>query len=199
MTGIIKQHKAQAIIFLITIVLSMAFSSCDRSRNDKGYEYFPDMAHSWAYETYSENPVYEDGKTMQPVPGGTVPRGKIPYQYPGTFEGRDRAAKELKNPFEPTAETIKRGKQQYDIFCLNCHGPNGKGNGNIHTSGKYIIQPASLITNKMKNEVTDGEIFHVITRGWGIMGAHGAQINPDDRWAIVNYIRKDLQANTDNQ
>ncbi|MCF8303049.1 MAG: cytochrome c [Bacteroidales bacterium] len=188
-----------AYLAAILAVFMIIFSSCDRTRNDKGYEYFPDMAHSWPYDTYSENPVYEDGKTAQPVPEGTVPRDEIPYQYPGSFEGRELAAKELKNPFEPTAKLIKRGKEQYDIFCVNCHGPEGKGNGNLHTSGLYIIKPKSLVNDKMKNEVTDGEIFHVITRGWGVMGAHGAQIDPDDRWAIVNYIREELQANSDNQ
>jgi len=39
------------------------------------------------------------------------------------------------------------------------------------------------------NKLKDGEIFHTITLGFGSMGAHGAQIRPEDRWKIVLYIR----------
>ena len=75
---------------------------------------------------------------------------------------------------------------------MNCHGENGDGKGFLFTSGKYPYPPASLINEKVKN-VPDGEIFHVITVGWGIMGAHGPLIQPDDRWKIVLYIRNSLQ------
>jgi hypothetical protein len=38
-----------------------------------------------------------------------------------------------------------------------------------------------------------GEIFHVISVGFGVMGAHGAQIKQVDRWKIIEYIKVDLQ------
>jgi len=41
--------------------------------------------------------------------------------------------------------------------------------------------------------VPDGEIYHVITSGYGVMGAHGSQIIPDDRWKIVLYVKDILQ------
>ena len=47
------------------LVLLLTLSSCDRTRNQKGYEYFPDMAHSLAYETYSANNVFTNGTTEQ--------------------------------------------------------------------------------------------------------------------------------------
>jgi len=39
----------------------------------------------------------------------------------------------------------------------------------------------------------DGEIYHSITVGYGIMGAHGGMIVPEDRWKIILHIRNDLQ------
>ena len=39
----------------------------------------------------------------------------------------------------------------------------------------------------------DGRIFHVITRGSGMMPAYAGQISPDDRWKAVLYVRA-LQA-----
>ena len=38
-------------------------------------------------------------------------------------------------------------------------------------------------------EVPPGYVFEVITRGYGAMPDHAAQIKPDDRWRIVAYVR----------
>ena len=43
-------------------------------------------------------------------------------------------------------------------------------------------------------EISEGHIFHVITYGKGLMGAHGSQVSPDDRWRIARYV-KELQKN----
>jgi len=187
--AMVRKGPAAALPLLVALLIA---SGCDRTRQDKGYEYFPDMSHSLAYETWSENPSFGDGATMRTPPEGSVPRGKLPYLYPATPEGRDQAGQELVNPFEPTNEVIGRGKHLYGIYCAQCHGINGDGKGSLHTSGKYTIPPASLITEEFKAKPA-GETYHVITQGWGVMGAHGAQIRPDDRWKIVSYVETILQ------
>ncbi|MBI3396150.1 MAG: cytochrome c, partial [Spirochaetia bacterium] len=35
----------------------------------------------------------------------------------------------------------------------------------------------------------DGKIFHMMTVGRGMMKPYAAQISPQDRWAIVHYVR----------
>jgi mono/diheme cytochrome c family protein len=37
--------------------------------------------------------------------------------------------------------------------------------------------------------MADGEIFNTITNGKGQMYGYGANITPEDRWAIVAYLR----------
>jgi mono/diheme cytochrome c family protein len=37
--------------------------------------------------------------------------------------------------------------------------------------------------------MADGEFFEVITYGKNTMPAYGARISPEDRWAIVHYVR----------
>lgn len=183
--------------FIMTTAISVSvimLSSCDRTRVQKGYEYFPDMAHSLAYETYAPAPAMKNGITMQMPVSGTIPRGIIPYQFPATPEGRLQAAKELISPFEPTASNLARGKEQYRIFCENCHGVAGDGKGHLFTSGKFTVPPASLVSERMM-PAPAGEIYHVITAGWNTMGAHGSQIRPDDRWLIALYIKNAIQKN----
>ena len=63
---------------LAAIALILAFGSCDRDRNTKGWEYFDDMTHSAAYETYTPNPNFADGKTMRNPVEGTIPLGYQP-------------------------------------------------------------------------------------------------------------------------
>ncbi len=179
--------------FLITgFLLAGTFSSCDRTRNDKGYEYFPDMTHSMAYETYSPNKNYKDGKTQQAPVKGSISRGMVPYAYPNTPEGRALAGKELVDPFTPTQENLAQGQEKYKVFCENCHGEKGDGNGYLFTSKRFAVKPASYLSEKVMG-LPDGELYHVITCGFNTMGAHGSQIPPDDRWKIILYIQKNLQ------
>lgn len=176
------------------ILLAIVFSSCDHGRNNPGYEYFDDMVQSPAYESYTPNPNFEDGKTMQGTIEGTVPRDMFPYPYSKTDEDRKIAGETLTNPFEATPENIAHGKVMYQRYCINCHGVNGDGQGNLFTSKKYPYPPANLLSDKVRNN-PDGEIYHVITVGWGVMGAHGSLIRPDDRWKIVLYIENVLHNN----
>ncbi|NVO20986.1 MAG: cytochrome c [Bacteroidetes bacterium] len=182
-------------LFPVAVLTVLAFSSCDRTRNQKGYEYFPDMAHSLAFETYTPNKVFANGMTEQMPVAGTIPRGIIPYQYPATPEGRTLAGKELVCTLEVNQQNLDRGKAEFTIFCIGCHGPAGDGKGHLFTSGKFTMQPASLINERM-TIAPIGEIFHVITLGWNTMGAHGPQIRPDDRWRIAMYVKNELQKKT---
>ena len=120
---------------------ALVLASCDRTRIQKGYEYFPDMAQSLAHETYAPDTTMSTGITMQMPVLGSIPREMIPY-----------------------------------------------------TSGKFTIQPASLVSDRMLIAPI-GEVYHVITMGWNTMGAHGPQIRPDDRWKIALYVKNTLQKN----
>ena len=174
---------------LFLVFLLMNLYSCNRNRNNPGWDYFPDMFYSTAYETNSKNPNFENGMTMRvPVPG-TVPRDFTPFEYTNDPESRIKAGKELANPFLMTPEALSRGKVIYSTFCTGCHGIAGKGDGHIYTSGLYPIKPLSL-SGDTASKLKDGEIYHTITLGIRSMGAHGSQIRPDDRWKLVLYIRK---------
>lgn len=186
------ENNKPIILLILAFTSAALFSSCDRTRQERGREYMPDMYHSPAYDTYEESEHTEDGKSALKPVEGTVPRHRIPYPYPATFEARAKAGKELQNPIEMTNKVLKEGKEQYEIFCMQCHGSQGKGEGYLYTSKKYMVKPKSLVTEAWENR-PGGEIYHVITVGQGVMGAHGPQIEPDDRWKIVHYIQEELQ------
>ena len=177
----------------LILMLAFSFASCDHTRNNPGWQYSDDMVTSPAYETYTKNPNFPDGKTLQPAVEGTVPRGFMKYPFEKNDSDRVKAGLTLKNPVEPTSANIERGEKVFTIYCSSCHGDRGDGQGRLYTSKKYPYPPASLLSEEIRM-APDGEIYHVITVGWGIMAAHGSMIGPDDRWKAVLYIRNKLES-----
>ena len=179
----------------IAAIVLMAIASCDRTRSSTGWDYMPDMYYSNAYESYTSNPNFKDSLTMRTPVEGTIPREMVPFEWEKTDEERIAAGEALINPWEATTENLERGEEAYDIFCISCHGPAGDGQGYLYTSERYPYPPASLLEEHVK-ELRDGEIYHSITVGYGIMGAHGGMIRPEDRWKIILHIRENLQNQT---
>lgn len=179
-------------IILLAALAFTATVSCDRTRSSTGWDYMPDMYYSNAYESYTANPNFGDNLTMRTPVEGTVPREMVPFPWEKTDEDRIAAGEALANRWELNSENLESGAKAYGIFCLSCHGAAGDGQGHLYTSKRYPYPPASLVNEKVK-ALKDGEIYHSITVGYGIMGAHGGMIRPEDRWKIILYIRENLQ------
>ena len=187
-------------------ILGLGMVACDRTRSSTGWDYMPDMYYSRAYETYTPNPNFRDSMTMRQPVEGTVPRHMIPFDYENTTADRTAAGNQLTNPLETAPDPLEtapdqletapdhlgRGKEVYRIFCLSCHGEKGEGQGYLYTSQRYPYPPASLVSEHAVG-MKDGVFYHTITVGYGIMGAHGGLIRPDDRWKVILYIREVLQ------
>jgi mono/diheme cytochrome c family protein len=89
-------------------------------------------------------------------------------------------------PFTVTLETLERGQERYNIFCSPCHGLVGDGQGIIIEYG--LREPSSFHTPELR-EAAPGYYFDLITRGTRVMPSYASRIRPEDRWAIVAYIR----------
>ena len=185
-----KNNHNTGFIFrsVLLVLVSVILFSCDRDRNNPGWDYFPDMFYSTAYESFTKNPNFKDGMTMRAPAEGTVPGDFIPFEYTLDPGSRIKAGIELINPVEPSAKSISNGKKVYSTFCIGCHGSGGNGDGYLYASKLYPLKPRSLSSGNSIN-LKDGEIFHSITLGFGSMGAHGTQIRPEERWMLVLYIR----------
>jgi len=177
---------------LLVFGMALGLMACDRTRSSTGWDYMPDMYYSNAYESYTPNSEFEDGLTMRRPVEGTVPTDMIPFQFEKTDEDRLAAGEAMINPLFADEALLREGEKVYEVFCQSCHGPAGDGQGYLFTSGRYPYPPASLINERVR-ELMDGEIYHSITVGYGIMGAHGGMIPPEDRWEIILHIRQNLQ------
>jgi mono/diheme cytochrome c family protein len=182
----------------ILILVPLLMMACSRDKNNPGYDYMGshDMYYTKFYKAYSPNNILADSMTNQLPAEGTVSRESTYFPYPGSTiaekaVNQAKAGIEVKNPVPVTDKTLANGKEHFTIFCSDCHGFEGKGDGYLYTSKLFPAKPTPLVENFVQSK-PDGEIYYVITYGSvsGLMGAHGSQIQPYDRWCIVNYIRE---------
>jgi mono/diheme cytochrome c family protein len=108
--------------------------------------------------------------------GATPAPAKIP----------DEAIK-MVNPVKSTAVTIAHAKKVFGYNCAMCHGKTGDGHGDLADQMKLKLpdwrDPVSL------KDMTDGELFYIITKGRGQMPAGEQQMKPEEIWAMVHYVR----------
>ena len=71
-----------------------------------------------------------------------------------TFHDAPASAKSEKNPYAGKNAAVAAGAKLYGANCSSCHGPSGRGTGNIPPLAHGAAQSAS-----------DGEIFWFITKG----------------------------------
>lgn len=174
------------------ILVSYFLSSCDYNRNSRSYTYFPDMKESRSYETYSQNNFFEDSVGMRQAAENTIARDYDFYEIEKTDSSRLVFAGMTKNPIENTQANLFLGESLYKSYCIYCHGEKGDGKGDLFLRGLYNYPPKSLISEKMKT-VSDADIYHVISVGYGIMAAHNVQVNSHERWLISSYVKNVLQ------
>lgn len=125
---------------------------------------------------------FGDSTGMRMPVEGTVARGSLPYSYEGAPE---EAGKNLKNPLLPSQENLDLGKDKYLTFCSPCHGDYAKGNSRLR--GQFPSPPT--LNSDIVRDWSDGRIYHVITNGQNVMPGYDRQLNRQERWAVVLYVR----------
>ncbi len=95
----------------------------------------------------------------------------------------DKARKQ-RNPFEPTPESLARGKRLFSSQCTMCHGSTGAGDGDLAQRFEIPLPDFSKRSNR-----TDGELFYILTNGHGKMPAEGERLPAEWRWDMINFVR----------
>jgi mono/diheme cytochrome c family protein len=97
-------------------------------------------------------------------------------------------AKKVKNPIPSTPENLAAGEQLFSDNCVLCHGDKGMGDG---PGAKTIkVKPANFTDPKVQASETDGALFWKMGNGRGPMPAWKDILTDEERWKLVNYIRK---------
>jgi mono/diheme cytochrome c family protein len=91
------------------------------------------------------------------------------------------------NPVKSSPEGLAEARKVFGYDCAMCHGDKGDGKGDVVESMKLTMhdwrEPRTLAN------LTDGEIFYIITKGKGKMMAEGDRLAEKLRWNLVNLVR----------
>lgn len=148
---------------------------------------FDDMVWQPKYKNQGASPFFADRRQMRLPPAGAIPWGRDAKAPTPALVVGNAAAYELKTlPVQLDLPLLQKGQALFTTYCAVCHGGFGNGNGVVLNYG--ISPPANYHTPRLR-EVTDGYLYKVITEGKGLMGSYGTSIKPEDRWAVVAYVR----------
>jgi mono/diheme cytochrome c family protein len=153
---------------------------------------FPDMDNQPRYKAQQRNPLFADRRAARAPVEGTVARGSL-VTSPEVASGRVGDGWMELNPASVDSATLARGRERYEIFCSPCHGLSGYGDGMVAKRADELQEgtwtpPTSLHTELIRAR-PDGHLYNTIANGIRNMPAYGSQIEVEDRWAIVAYVR----------
>ncbi|PTL76563.1 cytochrome c [Vitiosangium sp. GDMCC 1.1324] len=150
---------------------------------------------------YRENQFFADDRAMRQPPPGTVQRsrrgqnrlfltGRLALPDAGIPDaGMPDAGYTDEIPLTLTREVVEGGEKSFEIYCATCHGVLGDGQSHVaHKMG--LREPPSLLDLP---PYPNGYYYVVISEGYGLMPSYAEKLTPEQRWALVAYVRA-LQA-----
>ncbi len=147
------------------------------------------MGHQPHVRPLEPSAVFPDRQSARPPVSGTVVSGYTRTNHrlepsPSFDPNTDSL------PFALNLDVLQRGRERFGIYCSECHGLTGEGNGIVVQRG--FSRPPSYYDPRLR-QAPLGHFYDVMTNGYGAMASYAAQVEPQDRWAIAAYIRT-LQA-----
>jgi hypothetical protein len=134
----------------------------------------------------AQSDFFLDGQASRPLVSGAVARGHLDLDK-AFYQGmNDDGTPVDAFPIEITREVLERGHERFDIFCSPCHGRLGNGQGMIVQRG--FNAPPSFHIERLR-QAPPGYYYDAITSGFGVMYSYASRIPPEDRWAIIAYIK----------
>jgi mono/diheme cytochrome c family protein len=108
---------------------------------------------------------------------------------PGVTTGRVNGQLVAAIPVTVDKHLLQMGQKKYSIVCAQCHGVLGDGNS-IVAENMALRLPPSLLELSSRPA---GHFFNAITQGYGVMPSFSGELDTQERWAVVAYVRA-LQA-----
>jgi mono/diheme cytochrome c family protein len=156
-------------------------------------KHMQDMYDQPRYKPLAASPLFPDGGASRPPVPGTELHARGDFSATssgrvgtGNAERWSRDELATHNPYPVTLDLLKRGEARFTVYCAPCHSPLGDGDGFIVRRG--FPAPPSYHIDRLR-KAPDRHFFDVMTNGYGIMYPYADRLPPDDRWAIVAYIR----------
>ncbi len=150
----------------------------------------------WPIFGMHDDPAFEDQQSqdllaethpegMRYPPPETVPR----HKRQTAPADADSASRNLANPVPVTRNTLRYGQLKFEKTCAVCHGDAGQQGGPVAGPNKITNVPDIASATARAQEFSDERLYRIISHGTGRMWSYKSQLEPMERWAVVNYLR----------
>lgn len=149
---------------------------------------FPGMKYQPKYKPQHESAFFADGRVDRPIPTHAVSRDALRNDdalYAGRT-GNGEWVRGFPAGIEVDEKLMARGHDRYQIYCAPCHGALGDGHG---VTKLYGMGATPTYHDPRLRDMAEGEIFNTITHGKGNMLPYADKLAPEDRWAVILYVR----------
>lgn len=102
----------------------------------------------------------------------------------------DRHAPEMKNPLEPTEETVHAGAVLYRDNCSGCHGDPANTEAPL---GSRFYPPAPQFFHELHMDMmADNQIFYIVRHGirWTAMPGQEGVLTDTQVWQIAAFLSR---------
>ena len=171
---------------LALIGTMLVLAGCSDVQRDPPIQVWPDMRLQKKFKPQRSTNLFSDQRESRRPPEGAIARGHMLEDNPFTT-GMDGKLYVGKSPVKVTDAVLTEGHWRFNAYCSPCHDETGLGKGMVPKRWP-AWQPQNLMEDRIV-EMADGDIFNVITYGRRTMPPYGAQNRPEDRWAIIAYVR----------
>jgi mono/diheme cytochrome c family protein len=121
------------------------------------------------------------------IRGSSQEKQEAPQEPPAAeFKIPPEEAKRA-NPVKADASSIAQGKRLFSSQCAMCHGENGNGKGDL--AEVMGFKPRDYRDPAALKEMSDGELFYILSNGKEKMPAQGDRMSVNQRWHLINFIR----------
>lgn len=101
------------------------------------------------------------------------------------------AAREQRNPVQPTDDVLDQALEHYADHCASCHANDGSGDTAI---GRGLYPRVPDMRSSDTQSLSDGELFSIIEHGIRLTGmpawGTGTPEGERDSWGLVHFIRR---------
>ena len=216
------------LIALGVVLAASALAGCRGETSDAPpRRFFPGLDDQPKFKAQDETEFFADERTMREPPGNTVAFGRTAHTGEVTgftaggrsisvdfaqrkemlradeafFRGRNAEGELAEDiPIAVTEDLIELGRENYNIYCIVCHGGLGEGDGMVGQKWSYVLpslQAEAILKGGSEEKGADGYIYDRIRNGVPNPGgpyplkmpAYAGKVSERESWAIVAYVR----------
>jgi mono/diheme cytochrome c family protein len=179
---------------VVVLLCASGVVSCDATDNLHAPEWtLSRMLEQPRYEPYGPSTFFDDGRAMRKPVAFTVAREAV-LGTPMYLDGVENGRYAERFPLPVSRALLEEGRIQFGIVCATCHGVLGDGHSPV-AAKMQLRKPPSLLTDDIAS-FPPGRVYRVVTVGYGLMPANDYQLDVDERWAVVAYLKALVRSQT---